>query len=170
MRTFFAVSISSPNSKNTLLHLRNLNTRKRIVNLDGQLFQTINSSNPVLIASEPIDRTANFTGDCNFISSFERIVSKSGLRSYVDEQRVVRKKCCISSRSAGLVGGRRRAVYPCKYHRSDIWDDLHLLYFPFFSSLFFFPPFLHTRKRVFEDRWSFDLPWWRRMIIRRDKK
>lgn len=80
-------------------------------------------------------------GDCNFISSFERIVSKSGLRSYVDEQRVVRKKCCISSRSAGLVGGRRRAVYPCKYHRSDIWDDLHLLYFPFFFFSFFLPAF-----------------------------
>lgn len=47
---------------------------------------------------------------------------------------------CIPSRSAGLVGGRRHAVYPCKYHRSDISNHLHLLHFPtsLLSFLFFF--------------------------------
>lgn len=68
---------------------------------------------------------------------------------------------CIPSRSAGLVGGRRHAVYPCKYHRSDISNHLHLLHFPtsllsflFFSSSSSSRVFshVHSRKPVFEDR------------------
>lgn len=56
---------------------------------------------------------------------------------------------CIPSRSAGLVGGRRHAVYPCKYHRSDISNHLHLLHFPtsllsFFFFLLLLPAFSPT--------------------------